>query len=331
MKTERRHDLETNTLALRLTGWIEKLKPHTGMLVGVLVILCGVAVVSSFWAAESEKKNQTAWAAFAAAHSATDPELTKLREVADQDEYSGTSMQEWAYVTWADRQVLLASGDYLIDRKSADDRLKRVVGIYEGLSNGVADAVVQNRARFGLARVFEMQNKLEEAREQYSQVGGDLQPMAILRAEQLDSSKVQEACAWLASAELPRRSFDGAAGGSGTRPSFDASLPDASLSESSDEPDPRSLEEILGTAGEKEAASDERYPADAAEENTEENTEESSEESEAPQDEEEGPAESNSSESAEVEETEAEVEKEIEAEVESAEEVETEADADTAE
>jgi len=315
MKTEHRQFLETNWLAARLAKWIEKIKPHTGLLVGGLVVFCGIVVVSSFWTTQSAAKHQAAWDEFAIARNTTDPEMMSLRRVADKEEYSGTPMREWAYVTWADRQVLLASSEYLINRESAQDRLRIVIGIYEELAEGVADAVIQNRARFGLARVFELQNKLEEAREQYSLVQGDLEPMATYRAEKLESPKVQEACAWLASAELPRRSFDGGAGESSSRPNFDASLPDVSLSDSSQDStvsDPRTLEEILGIEGE-EASSEQRYTTD-------EDTEGKTDETDAiPQDSEKPAAESNSSESVDSEATE------------TAEDLEPEADADAAE
>jgi len=292
MKTERRHDLETNELAVRLARWIEKLKPYTGSLLGGLILLCGIAVVSSFWASQSAAKRRAAWDEFAIARSTTDPELASLRRVADKEEYAGTSMREWAYIAWADRQVLLASSEYLVNRESAQDRLRQVVGIYEELAEGISDPVIQNRARFGLARVYELQNKLEKAREQYALVQGELEPMAAYRAEQLDLTKVQEACAWLATAELPRRGLPGGVGESGVRPNFDATLPDVSLPASSQESpalDPRSLEEILGLEGE-EASSEDRYTTDASEEDAEEKNNKSKA---TPQDSEEPAAESN--------------------------------------
>ena len=270
MKTERRHDLETNELAIRLAHWIEKIKPYTGALVGGLVVLCGVGVVSSFWSSQAAAKRQAAWDEFIIAQDTTDPELAGLRRVADKEEYAGTPMWEWAYVTWADRQVLLASGEYLVDRKSSQDRLRQVVGIYEELAEGVADPVIQNRARFGLARVYQLQDKLEEAREQYSLVQGDLEPTAAYREEQLALPKVQEAYTWLASAELPRRNFGEGNKGAGARPNFNATLPDATPPESSPQsslPDARTLEEILGTAGE-EAGGEKRYPTESAENNS---------------------------------------------------------------
>ncbi len=92
MKTEHRHLLETNWLAARLAKWIEKLKPHTGSLMGGLMVLVGIAVVSSLWSSQSASKSQAAWDEFAITQNTTDHELTSLRRLADKEEYSGTPM-----------------------------------------------------------------------------------------------------------------------------------------------------------------------------------------------------------------------------------------------
>ena len=42
-------------------------------------------------------------------------------------------MQEWAYVTWADRQLLLASQQYLADREGAKKNLNEVAAGAIGL------------------------------------------------------------------------------------------------------------------------------------------------------------------------------------------------------
>ena len=259
MKTERRHDLETNELAVRLTGWIDWIKPHTGIIAGALVLLFGIMAVSSYWSTQSDSNRQAAWNEFSVAYDTTDPELMSLRKVADKEEYSGTPMREWAYITWADRQLRLASDEYLINRDSALDRLRQIQGTYEDLSAGVFDVVVQNRARFGLARVYELQNKPEEARKQYSIVQGDLQSIASQRATQLESSKVEESVAWLATADLPRRSTN-LGGASGVRPNFEADLPRASQGGTVSVS--RSLEEILGSAVE-DASGEDRYESEA--------------------------------------------------------------------
>ena len=204
------------------------------------MLLAAFYAIMTVWDAQSASKEAAAWDAFALATDTSDPEMKGLQRVAGDEQYAGTKMQEWAYVGWADQQVVRAMSSYFVDREVTKDRLTNVVGIYEELASGAADPQVLNRARFGLARVYELQNKLDEAKQQYLTVRGDLQRQASERAEQLDSEKVREACAWLATAELPKRDLTGGQGASGERPEFDAALPTGdSITE-------KSLEELLG-------------------------------------------------------------------------------------
>ena len=244
MKSEHRHDLQTNELSAGLAHWVEKVKPFTGQIITGAVLLALVSAGLALWGSNSEQREQEAWDAFALASDTSDPELKGLYRVADDEQYAGTKMQEWAYVGWADRQVLTAMSSYLYDRKMTDDRLKSVTGIYEELAGKAADPQVRNRARFGLGRVYELQNKLDEASQQYQSVRGDLQPQASERAKQLESEGVRKACSWLATAELPKRDLTGGQGASGERPEFDASLP--AIQSSKDGISAENFEKLLG-------------------------------------------------------------------------------------
>lgn len=245
MKSEHRHELETNELSASLAKWIEGIKPYSGQIITAIVLLSVAYVGFTLWGVQSAQHEQEAWDAFALATDTSDPDLDSLRKVASDEQYAGTAMQEWAYAGWADRQVLLAINEYLYDRESANKRLESCQGIYQELAAGAGDQQVQNRARFGLARVLEMQNKLDEAKQQYLTVRGPLQLQAEERAEQLGSEEVQTACNWLATAELPKRDLSGGGGAAGERPEFDVSLPETSPAQG-DSINQKSLEELLG-------------------------------------------------------------------------------------
>lgn len=284
MKSEHRHDLQTNVLSAELAKWVQKVKPFSGQIVTGIVLLAVLYAGLAVWDVQSAEKEREAWDAFALATDTSDPEINSLQRVAENEQYAGTKMQEWAYVGWCDRQVLNAMSSYLIDRKTTEDRLRNVVGIYENLASGAADFQVQNRARFGLARVYELQNKLDEARQQYLTVRGDLQPQASDRAKQLESEEVRKASSWLATAELPKRDLTGGQGATGARPNFDASLPVAQPS--SDGISAESLEKLLGELNPDSPVDENRYdekeeaaPTDDQDESdseTETNTEEAS-------------------------------------------------------
>ena len=253
MKTERRHDLETNDLARMTAEGIEKVKPFGSQLFGTALVIVGILILLSMWGTASDSKEAAAWTDYALALDSTDQDLLKLQSVAEDEEHAGSAMQEWAYITWADRQTALASYQYLRNREDATDRLERVEQVYENLEKGSASDLIVNRARFGLGRVYEMQNRLEEAQEKFDAVQGNFALIARSRSENLLKPEVQEACNWLASAELPKAQATGA---TGDKPLFDVNLP------GSDEPKSRSLEDILGFAGDEDASG--RYGEDSA-------------------------------------------------------------------
>lgn len=257
MKTERRHNLETNELARVATVWVEKIKPYANLLTGGLVVLLGMAVASSIWGSISASRQKAAWDAYATAVNSSDMEMSKVQQIATAEAHDGTVMQEWAYVTWANRQLFLASQAYLIDREVAQERLRRAQEIFETLTQTVGDEQLRDRVHFGLAQVYELQNRLDDARHQYDLVLGDLEALARERADHLMDPEVQKTCEWLATAELPRRTLPGAPGG---RPEFEAELPDASSVPIN--LGGRSLEEIFG--GMNEGESEDRYGEDSA-------------------------------------------------------------------
>ncbi len=257
MKSEHRHDLQTNYLSAGLARWIDKIKPFTGQIVTGAVLFALVYAGLTVWDAQSNEQERAAWDAFALATDTNDPELKSLQRVAGDEKYAGTKMQEWAYVGWADRQVLNAMGSYLYDRKRTNDLLRSVSGVYEELASTAGDPQVLNRARFGLARVYELQNKLDEARTQYLTVRGDLEPQASDRARQLDSENVRATCDWLATTDLPKRDLTGGQGATGVRPEFDASLP--TTKSTLDSISEKSLEELLGVQDSETTTEENRY------------------------------------------------------------------------
>ncbi len=254
MKTERRHDLETNELARYTAEGIEKVKPFSGQLFGAALVITGVFILISLWGNAAESKEASAWTDYFLAFSSSDQEMVNLQRVALNEEHQGTVMQEWAHVTWADRQTALATFQYLRDRASAQERLANVAAIYEELAKGATDPEVVNRARFGLGRVYEMQNRLDDARKSYDKVEGDFAMIAQERSDNLLKPDVQEALAWLASADLPKSA---GAGATGNKPMFDVDVPESGGFNS------RSLDEILGFGGD---SSDKRYGDRDAEE-----------------------------------------------------------------
>lgn len=263
MKSERRHDLETNQLAVQVQDFLERAIPYASQIALVIVGLIALAYIGSMWGSATSSTEQSAWDEFTLASYSTDPDLNSMKLLAENDEYDGTSVPEWAYLAWSDRQVLLASQSYLTDRTTTNKRLEQVLPLYQALDEDSDNSQIQDRARFGLAQVLEMQGKVDEARTAYARVKGDLSALAADRAEQLESAEVKAACDWLATAELPKREVPSTSGAAlGTRPSFDADVP-APMPTKTPITDTRTFEEILG--GETNEATDENRYGEAEE------------------------------------------------------------------
>ncbi len=247
MKSERRHDLETNELAVRVQAWLDRAKPYASQ---IALVLFGVAVLAFLWmewGSATSATEEAAWDEYTLASYSSDPELNSMKLLAENEEYAGTPVPEWAYLAWCDRQLLLASQSFLVDRAATMSRLEKVQEIYQALANDSGNPQLQDRARFGLAQALEMQGKLDEARAAYQRVKGDLTPLAENRAEQVESDKVKEAYNWLTTAELPKRETSGTGAIPGTRPNFDADIP-APMPSSNPLNDTRTLEEILSSS-----------------------------------------------------------------------------------
>ncbi len=220
MKSEHRHELETNALAKNLEVWLERVRPYAtamaGLLLALVVLMFGWSLYSR-WAAAQQTE---AWNSYNLAVEGLIPNLELLR--ASAEEYPGSKMKELADITWADGQVWMASRDYVYSRGAATEALERARSAYEGVIRLSSDQRLVNRGRFGLARIFEMKNELEKSREEYLKVEGAFAELAKQRAEQLAEKDTQEAYAWLATAQPPRRLAPTGPGRPGQRPDFSA-------------------------------------------------------------------------------------------------------------
>jgi predicted negative regulator of RcsB-dependent stress response len=218
MKSEHRHDLETNLLAKKLATWIEALRPYGSAAFGTaLVIAIGVIGFSYFSGSSSARQGQ-AWSSYNQAIEGWIPDLEKLRLSAE--EHAGTTMQRWADMTWADGHVWMAARDYIHNRAAALEALNRASGTYRNLIEESNDERLQSRAHFGLARVYELRGELDKAKEEYLAVRGGFEQLAKSRAEALDDPETKDASAWLATAQAPRRSTPTGPGTPGQRPDF---------------------------------------------------------------------------------------------------------------
>jgi hypothetical protein len=222
MKSAHRHELETNVLAHRLEVFIERYKPYASRIVGVIIAVMAVILIASYFAGSSSARKSETWDTFNRTVTSTSfgapPSLDDLRRAAQ--EYPGTPMQQIADVTWADAQVWYAARNYLVNRPKSLEMLNAATSAYEGVIQSSNDERLVGRARLGLARIYEMQNKLDKAREEYGKVMGAYAKYAQVQAERLAKPDVQETYAWLSTAQIPLPKAPSGPGTPGQRPEF---------------------------------------------------------------------------------------------------------------
>jgi hypothetical protein len=220
MKSQHRHQLETNALAKRLDVAVERMRPYASTIAGVVVAVVVVMFLWSYFAGSSSARQSQAWDAYNQVLTEQDPNIDQLRQTAQ--EHPGTKMQQMADVTWADGQVFVAARDYLYNRPAAMEALSKAMSAYQAVIQSSNDERLVNRARLGVARVYEIQGKLAEAGEAYAAVQGVFAKYAKEQAERLAKPEAKEVYAWLATArpKLPRAPTG--PGTPGVQPEFSA-------------------------------------------------------------------------------------------------------------
>lgn len=220
MKSAHRHELETNSLAHRLEVYIYRYRDHASKIVGVLIAIVALILIGSYLLGAADARKTGAWDNFNQAITASPPNLDELHRTAQ--EFPGTAMQQVADVTWADAQVYIATRTYLANRVKALEVLNAATSAYESVIQSSKDEQLTSRARLGLARIYEIQNKLDKAREEYGKVNGALATYAKSQVERLNKPDVTDTYSWLATAQLPLPKAPAGPGVPGQRPEFSA-------------------------------------------------------------------------------------------------------------
>lgn len=218
MKSAHRHELETNALAHKLELYIERMKPYGSWIIGVLVAIVLAILLTSYLAGMSTARSSEAWDTFNQAVTSAPPRIDDLHRAASEN--PGTPMQQMADITWADSQVFVAARGYLANRTKALELLGKAESIYESVLRSTDNDSLKERAHLGLARVYEMQDKLDKAKDEYGKVTGAFAAYAKAQAERISKPEAQEVYAWLATAQLPLPKAPAGPGTPGQRPEF---------------------------------------------------------------------------------------------------------------
>jgi hypothetical protein len=204
MKTERRHELQSNELADFLTDVGEKAKPYAKGLLGValaaLVILSAYFYLSQRAHSEDAQSWNDAWQAI----DSRSDEL--LREVIKK--YPNKPAALWSQLVLADDELSRGVAGLFAQRSAGRDLLTSAVDDYRYVAEHSTLPLVREQALYGLGRSEESLNELTKAREAYESVAksypnGPYAKRAEQRLAQLSRDSAKVFYDWFAGAELP--------------------------------------------------------------------------------------------------------------------------------
>jgi len=166
MKSERRHELQTNVLADWLGKHIESTKPYARMTVGAIGLLFVLAVAWLFLSNRKSTQQAAGWQDFYGAVERRSEPL--LREVAQR--HAGTEVGLWASYSLANFIYNDGAQQLFDDREQANELLLSAQSVYDDVVRQAKQPFLQQRAIFGLAQAFESRNDLLNAGKQYSRL-----------------------------------------------------------------------------------------------------------------------------------------------------------------
>jgi hypothetical protein len=213
MKSERRHELETNKLADWIGARIEMLVPYTRVIVGGLVALFVLVIGYQIIVSRQQASAGVAWRSYLEAITARtqasspggrdaiiNDQIDSLEDVASKE--SGTMAGQWALLTQADLQLMRGSQALFTDRDEAKGLLEKAAANFTKVEEAASrNAELLERARLGLAQVLECQGKIDEAKAKYEQVSKAKTTLAYSnlatdRLELLKDAKLVDFYAW---------------------------------------------------------------------------------------------------------------------------------------
>lgn len=169
MRSERRHELQHNTLKDWLEESVEKLKPYQNAIVGTSLLVLVAIIAVTVWQNYSGAYAGEAWSSmrwpYPLSAFQTQPELKKIAQ-----DYSGTSAAPWALILSADTSLAQGNAALFENKVLAQESLKAAEKDYQSVVQSGGPELLRQRALFGLARTLETEGKLDDAAKNYEQL-----------------------------------------------------------------------------------------------------------------------------------------------------------------
>lgn len=210
MKTQRRHELQTNELADNLGRYLQQIQPYSKhILLGVVAVFV-LGLVLMYMSNAQYRKRAEGWSSYYQA--VANREVKELQDVARQ--YADSEAALWALLSAGDINLASGSAQLFSDREEAADLLDQAEkDLLEVERRGGQHPALVRRARFSLAQVYEAKADVKKARQYYELVAKSdpksaLGKEAKQRFDDLSSESIEEWYAWFAEQEPPQPTGD---------------------------------------------------------------------------------------------------------------------------
>ncbi len=199
MKSEERHEIETNELAKMITGGSDKVAPYASYIIYGLLAIAAVWAILRLTSGSLNAKQMQKWDAYTIATLPGRFDAEQLKATAT--EYAGDEVGELAQIAWADSQLALGCQNFFTNKKQAMGQLDTALEEYKKLAASAQDKNLRGRAQLGVAKSLEAKGEITEAIAAYEKVTGAFSEMGDERAKNLVELDAAKYAGWLASAE----------------------------------------------------------------------------------------------------------------------------------
>lgn len=206
MKAEKRHQLEQNLLADWLGDQIELARPYAGTIAVVALGTVAIIGLAIYTFSSSTVVGATDWSKYFSAFNERDPGVA-LEDVAK--EIPTTAPGLWAQQSIGDMNSSRGLMQLFSDREAAKTSLEKAEEAYKAVLAGAADPMLKNRARLGLAKVYEGLNRTDEAKKLFEEIvaadkDSAIGKLAAQGVERLSNPRDLELLAWF-DKQTPKR------------------------------------------------------------------------------------------------------------------------------
>ncbi len=213
MKTDRRHELQTNVLADWIGKHMQQSQGYAKTVLAVILLLAAVAIAGMFLAKDQAARAQVGWNQFFQAFSERDPEALEVVAATNQ----GTTAGFWAHLAEADLRLAEGIGDLYTNRENAKKNLAEAERNYLTVDAGASEKILRERAWFGLGQTYESLADIDKAKTYYGKLASSAPTSALGKEAKRRSDALSDATTakwynWFANQTPRPPTIPGAAG-----------------------------------------------------------------------------------------------------------------------